>query len=144
MGSGDRPEETCPHCYNELGDYRVLSLDQLAPGEQEEQPKRGRTGRALDDEFMDLDGEEEVLETDPYDSAAQSLTDSRRKRRNAPTAGNLCFTRENCRQAKASLRPPFPPCLASRCFRPRLECRCMSVRAVLEWIICCPKGHGSL
>ncbi|MFS0837023.1 hypothetical protein [Paenibacillus sp. 1P03SA] len=66
------PEEECPHCYNELSDYRSIRLgaDEEEPDEQadDEEPA------ASPDDF--LDWEEEDSYTDEYAEAIRNVLDT--------------------------------------------------------------------
>jgi hypothetical protein len=50
------PEETCPHCYNELSGYRSIQVNLKAPGQ-----------RLPSDALSDEDDEEDLLDEDEWD-----------------------------------------------------------------------------
>ncbi|PZE20390.1 hypothetical protein CBW46_013195 [Paenibacillus xerothermodurans] len=67
------PEETCPHCLNELGDYRSVSLHGLQDTEQE-----------LDFDEDELD-DEDLNTLHEYEEGAQRVLDTQEE---TPECGN--------------------------------------------------------
>ncbi|MEY9092165.1 hypothetical protein [Paenibacillus sp. RC84] len=66
------PEEECPHCYNELSDYRSLRLG--ADEEDGDEPAEEAEPAAAPDDF--LDWEEDAGYTNEYAEAVQNVLDT--------------------------------------------------------------------
>ena len=79
------PEPECPHCYNELGDYRSVPLSQdandLDKEESDDAHDHGHNPEAIHDDY-DIDY---VEEEDAYTLKAQELIDSQEE---APECSN--------------------------------------------------------
>lgn len=65
------PEDTCPHCFNELGDYRSVSLDRLMDSDEDEDAEEV-SARGQRDDFYD---EDEQGSKDPFEQAVQAIVD---------------------------------------------------------------------
>ncbi|MEK3910734.1 hypothetical protein [Paenibacillus sp. FSL H7-0331] len=58
------PEEACPHCYNDLGDYRSLKLSASQPGQESDLEEDDEEDH---DEEHDVEDEDTVEDTDLLD-----------------------------------------------------------------------------
>jgi Zn finger protein HypA/HybF involved in hydrogenase expression len=66
------PEEACPHCFNELGDYRIINLE-VRPDEEPD---------GFDEED---DYEDDISMTDEYEEGVQHVLDSQEEAPECPS-----------------------------------------------------------
>lgn len=98
------PEETCPHCLNELGDYRSVKLNLGPDGDEEDNDDLEEDLDFNDDEYEDFDG------MDEYEEGVQRLLDTQEDTPECPTCHSFMLL-AGTRNMAADFVPSVPQSL---------------------------------
>lgn len=128
------PEESCPHCFNELGDYRSLKLNLGQDGQDslDEEDEED-----IEDLEEDLDDYEDFDGMDDYEEGVQRVLDTQEDTPECPTCHSFMLLTGTRTQA-ADFVPVIPQTLKQTLLKPNFGLRvfvcpsCFKVEHVLS------------
>ncbi|MCR8636541.1 hypothetical protein [Paenibacillus radicis (ex Xue et al. 2023)] len=109
------PEDTCPHCYNELGEYRSVSLKVKSDGEQ---LLYDEDEEELDEEDIDDDDLEDMeADTfDDYEEGVQRVMDTQEEAPECSSCHSLMLF-----AGTQTMAPGYTPVVPSKLKQPLLK-----------------------